>query len=103
MLASTIREAYREEDETYGLPKDLKKTRGTLVIRRHIHRITTELLSLRAINLSYFMSTHQKSEDIELICLIRKQETNHKAVNLIRLIEELILRSCSRRKSVVKI
>lgn len=45
----------------------------------------------------------QKSAEMELICLIRKWETNHIAVSLTELIEELILRSRSERKSVMKI
>lgn len=44
-----------------------------------------------------------KSKEMELICLIRKQETNHKAVSLTRIIEELILRSCSGRTSFIKV
>lgn len=40
---------------------------------------------------------------MELICLIGKQETNHKAVSLPGLTEELVLRSHSGKKSVMKV
>lgn len=61
-------------------------------------------MSLGSVSLSYFTSTKsQKGAEMELIFLIRKQETNHKAVSLTKLIEKLILRSRSGRKSVMKV
>lgn len=59
---------------------------------------------LWGLSVCHFTSTKpQNSLEMELIFFIRKQETNHKAVSLTELIEKLILRSHSGRKSVMKV
>lgn len=83
-----------EKGETHWLSIALRKT-------GHTYRITRELQALGPVDLSYFTSTKQKGEELELIFFIGG--TKHKAVSLTGLTEELMLRSHSGRKSVMKV
>lgn len=80
----------------YILKEDWRHTGGQEI---HSQNDKRTLVSV-GFDLSYFTSTNSKSEEVQLLCLKRKQETNQKAV---RLIEELILRSRSGRKSVIQV
>lgn len=99
--ASIIRKVYKEEGKTHRLSTAQRKTRRTYWAGDMLQSNKRTLVP-RSCQSHIPQALTQKSEEMELICLIRKQETNHKAVSFTGLIEELILRPHFGRKSVIK-